>query len=105
MSPCLWTWFHVNTLTHLIQFLLSAPKPAVWSPGGQKSTGQAPAAKPFSPHVTPAPPAPKGPLPKPTGVGAVRGKIGDAVMRTGGTPGGPERVPVCHSCGTAIRFV
>lgn len=81
----------------------AAPKPAVWSPGGQKSTGQAPAAKPFSPHVTPAPPAPKGPLPKPTGVGAVRGKIGDAVMRTGGTPGGPERVPVCHSCGTAIR--
>ena len=93
----------MNTLTHLIQFLLSAPKPAVWSPGGQKSTGQAPAGKPFSPHVTPAPPAPKGPLPKPTGVGAVRGKIGDAVMRTGGTPGGPERVPVCHSCGTAIR--
>lgn len=83
----------------------AGPKPAVWSPGGQK-TDQAPAAKPFTPHVTPAPPAPpapKQPPTKPTGVGAVRGKIGDAVMRSGGTPGGPDRVPVCASCGTAIR--
>ena len=85
----------------LCSVCVTAPKPGVWSPG-QKPSDQAPSAKPFTPHVAPAPPGPKQ-APKPTGVGAVRGKIGDAVMRTGGSQGGPERVPVCASCGTAIR--
>lgn len=79
----------------------AAPKPGVWTPG--QGGGSAPPAKPFTPSVAPppqAPPAPRGGAPpKPTGVGAVRGKLGDAVVKTG--DGG--RVPVCASCGAPIR--
>lgn len=79
----------------------AAPKPGVWTPG--QGGGSAPPAKPFTPSVAPppqAPPAPRGGAPpKPTGVGAVRGKLGDAVVKTG--DGG--RVPICASCGAPIR--
>ena len=78
---------------------LSAPKPGVWSPG--QPAGGAPTAKPFVPSVAPpapAPVAPRIPPAKPSGVGAVRGKIGDAVIKSDST-----RVPVCASCGTSIR--
>ncbi|XP_053382881.1 PDZ and LIM domain protein Zasp-like [Mercenaria mercenaria] len=75
-----------------------APKPGVWTPG--QGGGSAPPAKPFTPNVAPPPPqAPRGAPPKPTGVGAVRGKLGDAVVKTG--DGG--RVPICASCGSPIR--
>lgn len=79
----------------------AAPKPGVWTPG--QGGGSAPPAKPFTPSVAPPPQAPQAPRggapPKPTGVGAVRGKLGDAVVKTG--DGG--RVPVCASCGAPIR--
>lgn len=76
----------------------AAPKPGVWTPG--QGGGSAPAAKPFTPSVAPPPPqAPRAAPPKPTGVGAVRGKLGDAVVKTG--DGG--RVPICASCGAPIR--
>lgn len=81
----------------------SAPKPGVWSPG--QPTASAPASKPFTPSVAPPAPrpqAPKGAPPKPTGVGAHRGKLGDAVVKTGGG-GDRERIPVCASCGSPIR--
>jgi len=67
-----------------------------------------PAGKPFVPTVQPpAPAAPGGPRaapPKPSGVGAVRGKKGDVAMFKAGdaAPGG-TRVPICNSCGTNIR--
>ncbi|XP_052764205.1 PDZ and LIM domain protein Zasp-like isoform X6 [Mya arenaria] len=89
-----------------------APKPGVWAPGqGAPAAPPAPPAKAFNPSAAPpftpaaAPPAsrpqaPKAPPSKPTGVGAMRGKIGDAVVKTGADAG---RVPICHSCGGPIR--
>ncbi|XP_071131214.1 PDZ and LIM domain protein 7-like isoform X24 [Mytilus edulis] len=84
-----------------------ASKPGVWTPG-QSQGGHATAPKPFSPTVQPSPPAPGGPrggaAPKPTGVGAVRAKKGEASMFMSGdaAPGG-QRTPVCNSCGMNIR--
>lgn len=89
-------------------FLISASKPGVWTPG-QSQGGHATAPKPFSPTVQPSPPAPGGPrggaAPKPTGVGAVRAKKGEASMFMSGdaAPGG-QRTPVCNSCGMNIRY-
>ncbi|XP_071131210.1 PDZ and LIM domain protein 7-like isoform X20 [Mytilus edulis] len=83
-----------------------ASKPGVWTPG-QSQGGHATAPKPFSPTVQPSPPAPGGPrggaAPKPTGVGAVRAKKGEASMFMSGdaAPGG-QRTPVCNSCGMNI---
>ncbi|KAK3091767.1 hypothetical protein FSP39_022472 [Pinctada imbricata] len=83
----------------------SAPKPGVWSPSS--GSGSAPVAKPFSPTVQPAPPAPGGPKgapPKPTGIGAVKGKRGDATMfKSGDAAPGGARIPICASCGGPIR--
>ncbi|KAL3875725.1 hypothetical protein ACJMK2_033648 [Sinanodonta woodiana] len=85
------------------KLITPATKPGVWTPSGQP--GQASGAKPFTPSIRPPPPLSSGPISppsKPTGVGAVRGKIGDAVMRSGDVPAG-GRIPVCASCGSPIR--
>lgn len=84
-----------------------APKPGVWTPN-QTSYSAPP--KPYSANAAPVspvapaapaapPPARTGAPPKPTGVGAIRGKIGDAVVKKNET----GLVPVCASCGTPIR--
>ncbi|XP_061175633.1 PDZ and LIM domain protein Zasp-like [Saccostrea echinata] len=81
----------------------SAPKPGVWTPPS------APAAKPFTPTVQPPAPAapggPKmGPPRNPTGVNAVRAKKGEAmVFKSGETPPGISRIPICASCSVSIR--
>lgn len=68
------------------------------------------APKPFSPTIQPSPPAPGGPHgggapPKPTGVGAVRAKRGEAAMfQSGDSAPGGNRVPTCNSCGMNIRY-
>ncbi|XP_070183739.1 LIM domain-binding protein 3-like isoform X2 [Littorina saxatilis] len=74
------------------------PKPAPVAPA-------APASKPWTPAGPPAGP-PGGPrpfgggaAPKPTGVGAKRGRVGEAVVSNPGT----GRIPVCSGCGTPIR--
>ena len=64
----------------------------------------APVSKPWTPAAAPAPaPGPRpfggGAPPKPTGVGAKRGRVGEAVVSNPGT----GRIPVCSSCGTPIR--
>jgi len=46
-----------------------------------------------------APPRPKAAPPKPTGVGATKGKRGDAKMQDSSA----GRIPVCAACGTQIR--
>lgn len=86
----------------------AAPKPGVWSPSS--GGGSAPVAKPFTPTAPPpapapaAPGAPKGAPPVPSGVGATRGKRGDAtVFKSGEKYGGGSKIPVCASCGSAIR--
>lgn len=88
--------------TEKITFVILAPKPGVWSPG-QSSAPSAPAPRPFNPPSNPAPPPaasmPRAPPAKPSGVGAVRGKIGDAVVKKNET----GLVPVCASCGSPIR--
>ncbi|KAK7507203.1 hypothetical protein BaRGS_00001138 [Batillaria attramentaria] len=85
-----------------------APKPAAPATTFQpKPVPAAPAAKPWTPAAAPPPPPAGGPRPfgnappKPTGAGARRGRLGDAVVSNpGGTPG---RIPVCSSCGSPIR--
>jgi len=46
-------------------------------------------------------PMPKAPPPRPTGVGATKGKRGDAVYRTQDSAAG--RIPMCAACGSQIR--
>lgn len=90
---------------------ISASKPGVWAPGkpqGGPGSGMASQPKPFSPPVQPSPPAPGGPRggapPKPTGVGAVRAKKGEASMfKSGDAAPGGNRIPTCNSCGMNIR--
>ena len=85
-----------------------AQKQAVWTPGGSQGVVSS-APKPFSPTIQPSPPAPGGPHgggapPKPTGVGAVRAKRGEAAMfQSGDSAPGGNRVPTCNSCGMNIR--
>ncbi|KAH3867779.1 hypothetical protein DPMN_030916, partial [Dreissena polymorpha] len=83
----------------------AAPKPGVWAPGqGGPAAPAAPVSKPFTPAMAPKT-APSQPAhstaapPKPTGMGAIRGRMGDAVIKTGDA----GRVPVCASCGGPIR--
>lgn len=79
-------------------------------PAAAPSTFQKPAAAPAAKPWTPAAPAPSGPrpfdsgvAPKPTGVGAKRGRLGDAVV-SNPVAGSQNRIPVCSSCGSPIRF-
>ncbi|XP_025113580.1 PDZ and LIM domain protein 7-like isoform X2 [Pomacea canaliculata] len=78
-------------------------------PAAAPSTYQKPAAAPAAKPWTPAAPAPSGPrpfdsgvAPKPTGVGAKRGRLGDAVV-SNPVAGSQNRIPVCSSCGSPIR--
>lgn len=77
------------------------PKPAPAAPAAKTWTPSAPAHAP-----APAAGGPRlfgvggGAPPKPTGVGAKRGRVGEAVTNPGG---GTGRIPVCSGCGCPIR--
>ncbi|KAL8579422.1 hypothetical protein ACOMHN_026787 [Nucella lapillus] len=89
------------------------PKPASTFQPKPAPAPAAPVAKTWTPSSAP-PPAPAsgaprlfgriggggGSTPKPTGMGAKRGRVGEAVTNPGG---GPGRIPVCSGCSGPIR--
>ncbi|KAK6170640.1 hypothetical protein SNE40_018989 [Patella caerulea] len=85
-----------------------APAAPTWTPK-PAPVPSAPAAKTWTPSAAPAmaPSAPRAlaprvPPPKPSGVGAIRGKIGDASMQNQGS-GMIPKTALCASCGNCIR--
>ncbi|XP_050393651.1 PDZ and LIM domain protein Zasp isoform X3 [Patella vulgata] len=85
-----------------------APAAPTWTPK-PAPVPSAPVAKTWTPSAAPpmAPSAPRAlaprvPPPKPSGVGAIRGRIGDASMQNQGS-GMIPKTALCASCGNTIR--